>query len=430
MAAIRDILSSPVARQNAGSGGHRLQGHRKDRNLRAMSRLGQYRWMLPAAFLLASSTSIAEDDYFDIPVSEVEDLGSGLDLDVDDATFTGNPLKSLLSNWPPDLVVAPVPGYSPQLGWTFALAGGYFLTPKDPESEAPPSVLGAYGFVAENGSTILGAGVKLNLVDDKLRVTAGGGYADVRYTYYGDDRSQGDLGIGLDILQEGPVYFAKARWRLFLRFYAGLGYLGGQIDTRLRISIDGPGQFFDPTLSLDVGALTIPLEFDSRDHEQFPRKGWLWKADARLYRDSFGSDFDADTFKLSVNNYLPVGDNDALATRFVFRATSDNAPFFILSTLGGSTDLRGYPGGRYRDRMMYAFQTEYRWQVNDRWILTGFAGFGEVADSVPDFGGDILPAGGIGARFVISEKHRVSLSADLAVGDDGAEFYFGVGEAF
>jgi hypothetical protein len=41
-----------------------------------------------------------------------------------------------------------------------------------------------------------------------------------------------------------------------------------------------------------------------------------------------------------------------------------------------------------------------------------------------------LPAAGIGIRFVLSQKHRVGLSADLAVGNDGAEFYFGVGETF
>ena len=388
------------------------------------------RLALTVIFTLLTSVSFAVDDDFDVPISEVEDLGSGLDLDLEDATFAGNPLKSLISKWPDDLVVAPVPGYSPQLGWTVAAAGGYFLTPKDPESDVPPSVLGAYGFVAENGSTIFGAGVKLNLFDDKLRVTAGGGYADVRYTFYGINRAQGDLGIGLDILQEGPLYFAKARWRLFGRFYAGLGYLTGQIDTRVRITFPSPSQLFDPTLSLDIGALAIPLELDSRDHEYFPRNGWLWKTDAMIFRESLGGDFNAETVKTAVNYYMPFRDNDALATRFVFRATSEGAPFFILSTLGGSTDLRGYPGGRYRDRMMYALQTEYRWHLNDRWVMTGFAGFGEVADAVSEFGDDLLPAAGIGARFVLSKKHQISLSADVGVGDDGAEFYFGVGEAF
>ncbi len=58
------------------------------------------------------------------------------------------------------------------------------------------------------------------------------------------------------------------------------------------------------------------------------------------------------------------------------------------------------------------------------------AGFGEVADSFSDFGENYLPAAGIGARFVLSQKHRVGLSADIAVGNDGTEFYFGVGEAF
>ena len=53
-----------------------------------------------------------------------------------------------------------------------------------------------------------------------------------------------------------------------------------------------------------------------------------------------------------------------------------------------------------------------------------------VAPDVSDFGRNFLPATGIGARFVVSQKHRVSLSADLAVGKDGTEFYFGVGEAF
>ena len=80
--------------------------------------------------------------------------------------------------------------------------------------------------------------------------------------------------------------------------------------------------------------------------------------------------------------------------------------------------------------MMYALQTEYGWQFNDSWIFTGFAGFGEVAENFGDFGSNFRPAAGIGARFVLSKKHRVGLSADIATGKDDTEFYFGVGEAF
>ena len=52
------------------------------------------------------------------------------------------------------------------------------------------------------------------------------------------------------------------------------------------------------------------------------------------------------------------------------------------------------------------------------------------AESFGDMGDKFLPAAGIGARFLLSKKHEVGLAADIAVGDDGAEFYFGVGESF
>lgn len=172
------------------------------------------------------------------------------------------------------------------------------------------------------------------------------------------------------------------------------------------------------------------MQFDTRDHEQFPRKGWLVNGTVRLFRKDVGSSFDAETWALDVNRYLPFRDGDVLALRGVLRDTSGNAPFFLLASFGGRQDLRGYDVGRYRDASMFAVQGEYRWQVNNRWILTGFAGVGEVAPNLSDFGENFLPAVGAGVRFVISQKHRVGLSFDVGVGKDGAEYYVGVGEAF
>ena len=218
--------------------------------------------------------------------------------------------------------------------------------------------------------------------------------------------------------------------RIWRRLYLGLIYTWGNVETRPRIVIDEPASFFDPVLSLDIAALRIPIEWDSRDHEQFPRAGWHVSGTTSLFRETVGSDFDAEIFEIAVNRYLPVRREDVLALRGYFRSAGGDAPFFLLSTFGGSTDLRGYPSGRYRDKMMYAVQAEYRWQVHQRWVLTGFAGVGEVAAKFGDFGRNLLPAAGVGARFVLSSRHRVSLSADVATGDDGTEFYFGVGEAF
>ena len=355
--------------------------------------------------------------------------GGAADIDVDGVGVVGNPFKRLARNWPDDLVIAPVPGYSPQMGWNLKLVGAYFLDSDDEDPEARPSAIGAFAMGAENGSYAFGGGTKLHLLDDKLRIQAGAGYMDVRYRFYGVGNLANDRGIGLDILQKGPVYFAKGSWRIWNQLYAGIGYVYGTIETRARFNIPDTNSF-DPSVDLDVGALMIPLNFDSRDNEQFPRDGWLINATTSLYRESVASDFDATIVNLNVNRYVPIRQQDAFAWRAVVRSASGDAPFFLLSTFGGSKDLRGYPSGRYRDSKMYAVQGEYRWQFNESWIFTGFAGVGEVAEQFSEFGDNFLPAAGLGARYVLSKKHRVSLSADIAVGNDGTEFYFGVGEAF
>lgn len=111
-----------------------------------------------------------------------------------------------------------------------------------------------------------------------------------------------------------------------------------------------------------MGAVTIPIQFDTRDHEQFPHSGWLVDAKASFDSERAGGDFDAEILSVSVNHYWPMRERDVLAVRAYTRASSADAAFFLLSSFGGSKDLRGYPGGRYRDRMMYSLQAEYRWQ--------------------------------------------------------------------
>ncbi len=347
--------------------------------------------------------------------------------------FSDNPITEKVKKWPEDLVIAPVPGYSPQIGWNLKLAGGYFLGPRDPDSKSPASVIGGVAMISDNGSSAYGGGAYLHLLEDKLRVQLGAAYADVRYDYYVNVVLGSGNDVALDLQQNGPLYFVKATWRVWMKLYVGLGYMSGSVDTRVRrppdFLPDLPPELIS-NVKFTLGALIIPFEIDSRDNENFPRSGWKIDGSVKLYRDEVGSDFDAGVYKVFFNRYLPMRDNDTLATRLVLKSSDGDAPFFLLSTFGGSKDLRGYPSGRYRDFKMYALQTEYRWHFNERWIFTGFAGFGEVAATFKDFGGEILPAAGVGARFVLSKKHKIGLSSDIGVGKDGVEFYFGIGEAF
>ena len=382
--------------------------------------------------LLASNPAVAEtksgddsEQNFETPGVE-SSLVSNI-LHLDEANTALNPFQKLAKSWPEDLVIAPIPAYSPQLGWNLTLGGAYFLDIGEKDADVSPSLVGGFAMAAENGSYAYGAGTYLHLLNDKLRVKAGAAHIDIRYRFYGIGNEIDFLNI--DVLQEGPAYFLTGSWNVWKKLYVGLGYRRGSVDTRLRFDVDD-SSFFDPVLNIELGAISIPIEIDSRDHEQFPRNGWQILGQTVLYRESVGSDFEAETYKLSINRYFPMRETDVLAARLVVRSASEDVPFFLLSTFGGTTDLRGYPSGRYRDRQMYAVQTEYRWQFSDRWIFTGFAGVGEVAEHFSEMGRNFLPAGGVGARFVLSEKHQVGLSFDVATGKDGTEVYFGVGEAF
>ncbi len=222
---------------------------------------------IAAIFFGVQSFAQVEDDDtdeqrdFELPGAEVAGLDGDGGLELADVDFVGNPAKNWFEKWPDDLVIAPIPGRSPQLGWTLTLAGGYFLNPRDEESETAPSIVGGFAMVAENGSYAYGVGGNFHLLDDKLRVKVGAGFMDVRYKFYGIGNTIGDFGIDVDILQEAPMYFASASWRVWKKWYVGLGYLGGNVDSTAIITVSTP--FFDPSLKLDIGALVVPIELRS-----------------------------------------------------------------------------------------------------------------------------------------------------------------------
>lgn len=376
---------------------------------------------------------VPDERDFDLPASEASELVADGGLELGDVDFEGNPLRRFAEKWPEDLVIAPIPGRSPQLGWQLTLGVGYFLEPKKKakDSDTPPSILGGFGMVAENGSYAYGGGAYLHLLNDDLRIKAGAAYADINYEFFGVGTDLNRLDLSILIRQKMPLYFGTATYRVWKDLYLGFGYTGGTVDTTAKVDIDIPApQLVNPLGELDIGAWMIPIEWDSRDHEQFPRSGWKIDGRAMFYNQSAGSEFNAETYKIAGNYYLPMRDRDVLATRLMVRWTKGDAPFFLKSSFGGGVDLRGYPSGRFRDNMMYAVQTEYRWQFNDRWIFTGFVGVGEVAEHFSDFGSYYLPAAGLGTRFVLSKKHRVGLSFDVAQGKTGTEYYVGIGEAF
>jgi hypothetical protein len=191
--------------------------------------------------LLASNPAVAEtksgddsEQNFETPGVE-SSLVSNI-LHLDEANTALNPFQKLAKSWPEDLVIAPIPAYSPQLGWNLTLGGAYFLDIGEKDADVSPSLVGGFAMAAENGSYAYGAGTYLHLLNDKLRVKAGAAHIDIRYRFYGIGNEIDFLNI--DVLQEGPAYFLTGSWNVWKKLYVGLGYRRGSVDTRLRFDVD------------------------------------------------------------------------------------------------------------------------------------------------------------------------------------------------
>jgi hypothetical protein len=386
--------------------------------------------LLTPVFAEQAESASSDEPVFQLPASDSASASPETSLDSENSGFAGNPMGSWLSWWPEDLVVAPIPSRSPELGWGLAVAGGYFLDLDKSNPDTPKSTVGIGVKATENKSFAGGLGGKFNLWNDNVRIKAAAAYVDVNYRFYGIGNGAGNEGRAVDLSQRAPLLYLSGTYQIFPSVYLGLGLVASTVDTHVDKDEEVPPGFPDLEVDLNISGLEIPFQYDTRDDELFPRQGWLIDVRGLLHREFFGTDFNSESLSLAVNHYRPMRKRDVLATRAYTRASGGDTPFFLLSSFGGRTDLRGYERGRYRDNMMYAVQAEYRWQPLDRWIFTTFAGVGEVAEDYSSFFSNFLPAAGIGTRFVLSPKHKLNLALDVAVGKHGTEFYFGIGEAF
>jgi outer membrane protein assembly factor BamA len=103
-----------------------------------------------------------------------------------------------------------------------------------------------------------------------------------------------------------------------------------------------------------------------------------------------------------------------------------------MAALGGSTSMRGYYDGRYRDRSQVVFQAEYRFPLIGRLGGAAFLSYGDVSPRLSQF--DLLRfkySYGTGLRFRVNPRERLNLRIDYGWGKGKSQgLYFTLGEAF
>jgi len=204
--------------------------------------------------------------------------------------------------------------------------------------------------------------------------------------------------------------------------------------TQILDVLDNP--LIDSTLLGYAGGQTlgagISYVIDSRNHTFFPNSGGLYTVKVVGYPVMLMADYGYTRLEADLRKYFGRNTKESLAFQAYGSFMFGSPPFYALSALGGSSRMRGYFLGRYRDRHYLMAQAEYRKMFWWRLGFAAFAGVGEVFGSEgSEFRlNELQWSVGGGLRVLFSRAELINLRVDFGVGKNTTGLYFQLEEAF
>lgn len=329
-------------------------------------------------------------------------------------------------------VFAPIPATSPAVGAGLIMAVGYVFKFNEDDKLSPPSVIGAVGAFTNNGSRGGGIGGRLYFAENKYQTTFAVGKGRINYDFFGIGRLPNRPSVSVEIHQGGTVFFGEFLRNVWKNVFVGPRYQHRSLYARLGGS-QTAGGFEIPTIDIQAKtvAIGVHVQRDLRDSTFYPTKGSIFDFTGDFFDQAWGSKRQYQHYKLSYNHYQTLSEKRVLAYRGMICSANQNVPFYDLCFYGTRNDLRGYTGGEFQNRRMFATQAELRQTLKGRFGMVAFGGVGGIARRWNEFRMDqLLPAAGAGLRFTLDKKNRINYRIDWAVGRAGHTLVIGVGEAF
>lgn len=337
---------------------------------------------------------------------------------------------------PIDMSYLPTAYYTPEKKFGVGLLMVGLYKTEDAKAEEQPSSLVLNSFVSMNNSygvevenmTFFNAGKQRLLLGLELHNEAS--------VYYGQGITDGNIDANHHEFEE-QVYSFKPTWlnEVADNYFLGIGadFTYASAD-KLELVETGVPVDVDATLPSNFSSgVVVSSIYDSRDYRLNATKGWLFQIDAGLYQNSEYSTFS--TYNLELANYIDLSSTSLLSSapgliawQVQGRFTDGDVPWNMLPDLGGSSAMRGYIKGRYRDKQMMMGQVEYRLPIFQRYGMVFWGGVGSVADKVSDLNEELLTSYGAGFRFKL--KDNINLRLDIGVGENETNFYLNVNEVF
>ena len=349
---------------------------------------------------------------------------------VDDSTTVQKNPKRL------SILAVPLIYVSPESGFSFG-AGGFVNYRSNPlDTITNPSNIRSYLLFSTKGNISADFGIEYYSFQNRRQV-----FANIVW------KNQPELFFGIGNL-ENPYEeeFQLNLIDLEFSFYQQIEvitlgskiYLGPRIGYKnfsiTNLNLDAPinAENITGREGGNVIGLGLLLNYDSRDHIYYPKKGSWIELNNFFYQSFFGSDYEFTNFTLDARRYWGLGGEHVLAAQLYASTNFGNPPFTLMALLGGGKRLRGIYEGRFRDNHMVSMQAEYRFPMIWRFGAVLFGGIGRVAPEISAFNLDYWrPAGGAGIRFKFNKRENVHARLDIGYSKyDGLGFYATIKEAF
>lgn len=192
----------------------------------------------------------------------------------------------------------------------------------------------------------------------------------------------------------------------------------------------GPGQPVSPDYIHISGSAAV----DSRESPGYTRSGGYYALTFHQYGERGDGRSSFRQIEADLRQFLPVlNEHWVIALRgyatTVDEEAGDQVPFYLLPSLGGSSTLRAYPDGRFRDRNAILLSAEYRWIPGRLLDMALFVDAGKVEARRQDLDlRNLRTSVGIGARF--HAPAATALRVDVARGHEGLRLHFAFGKSF
>jgi outer membrane protein assembly factor BamA len=175
-------------------------------------------------------------------------------------------------------------------------------------------------------------------------------------------------------------------------------------------------------------------EFDLRNLPADPHRGTYAAAGYWRYSAHSHDQFSFHRFFATAEQYIPYFNEKRVValraiTELSFHSEDQVVPFYLQSTLGSDTTLRGFRRYRFYDENSIAFNAEYRWEVNTGFDMALFGDAGKVFHRPGDISlSDLETSAGFGFRF--KDRSRMVARLDIGFSREGFQVWFKFGKLF